>query len=109
MANNNFCFKCHRKEEGDEGDAFTVNSISFNSKHNTFITAGSDGNYIVWNKDTKSRYKMAKTPCHLPMTNVCFSEDASFFAFACGEDWTKGSEFASKRQNTVKLYVRRTD
>ena len=54
-----FCFKCHRQEDTakHDGDVYTVNHISFNKQHNTFVTSGSDGSYIIWNKDTKSRYK----------------------------------------------------
>ena len=54
-----FCFKCHRVENqttGD-GDVYTVNCISFNKAHNTLCTVGSDGQFIIWNKDSKSRYK----------------------------------------------------
>ena len=93
-----FCFKCHRVETGGEGDAYTVNNISFNKKHSTFSTVGSDGTYIVWNKETKARYKSSKvTP--LPMTHCCFSEDASLLVFASGEDWSKGCEHAKTRTN----------
>jgi len=54
---------------------------------------GSDGTYIVWNKDTKSRYKQSvKAP--LPMTAACFSDDASILAFASGEDWSLGGDAA---------------
>jgi len=53
----NFTFKCHRDEKNNAGEGFTINSISFNTKFKTFATAGSDGTYIVWNKDVKSRYK----------------------------------------------------
>ena len=54
-----FCFKCHRKEEAGKSDAqiWTVNAIGFNKQHDTFATAGSDGHWVIWNKDTKSRYK----------------------------------------------------
>jgi WD40 repeat protein len=71
-----FCFRCHRVEENDETRINTVNAITFNSKHGTFATVGSDGNFTVWNKDTKSKYKSSKNPAPLPMTAACFSEDA---------------------------------
>ena len=100
MVENDFCFKCHRVETPTEGDACTVNHIAFNKKHNTFATVGSDGSYIIWNKDTKSRYKASK-PTPAPMTAVCFSEDASILVFASGEDWSKGAEFAKSRPNQI--------
>jgi len=95
---NDFCFKCHRAEQGNEGDSYTVNHISFNKKHNTFCTTGSDGTYIIWNKDTKSRYKLSKA-APIGMTACAFSDDASMLAFASGEDWTKGVEFSKQRPN----------
>jgi mRNA export factor len=79
-----------------DGDVWTVNHISFNKVHNTFATSGSDGSYIIWNKDTKSRYKQSgKTP--LPMTVSCFSDDASILCFASGEDWSLGAQSAKQR------------
>mgnify|MGYP006105296387 CR=1 FL=1 len=92
-----FCFKCHRVEVGGAtGDAYTVNNISFNKKWGTFSTVGSDGTFIVWNKDTKARYKSSKA-APMPMTNCCFSDDALILVFACGEDWSKGNEAAKNR------------
>ena len=67
-----------------------MNNISFNKQYNTFCTVGSDGTYIIWNKDTKARYKMSK-PTGMPMNVCAFSEDAGILIFACGEDWSKGS------------------
>jgi len=93
---NDFCFKCHRNEQDSSGDVYTVNCISFNKKHNTFCTVGSDGTFIIWNKDTKSRYKMSKA-APIGMTACAFNDDATLLAFACGEDWTKGNEFAKQR------------
>ena len=81
--NNDFCFKCHRQEESSKNEAVlhTVNAITFNKEHNTLATAGSDGQLVIWNKDTKSRYKStAKAP--LPITASCFSDDASILVFA---------------------------
>jgi mRNA export factor len=101
IVTNEFCFKCHRQEEaGKDAKAYTVNMISFNNKHKTFCTAGSDGCYIVWNKDTRARYRFSK-PAPQGMSACAFSDDASLIAFASGEDWTKGAEFAKQRPNQV--------
>ena len=108
MCDTDFCFKCHRTEANGEGDAYTVNCISFNKIYNTFSTAGSDGTFINWNKDTKSRYKSSKA-APLPMTACCFSEDATILAFASGEDWSKGVENTKKQPNLIKLYIRKCD
>ncbi|PWZ45023.1 Protein RAE1 [Zea mays] len=50
----NFTFKCHR--EGN--DIFSVNSLNFHPVHHTFATAGSDGAFNFWDKDSKQRLKM---------------------------------------------------
>jgi mRNA export factor len=103
---NDFCFKCHRNEKTSDGDVYTVNAISFNKKFNTFCTVGSDGTFTIWNKDSKSRYKMSK-PAPLGMTACAFNDEATLLAFASGEDWTKGNDFAKQRQNQIQIWVRK--
>merc|ERR1719353_2752895 len=55
-----FMFKCHRiKTQPNLGtnspcDIYGVNAIAFNHL-NTFVTGGSDGNMVVWDKDNRSR------------------------------------------------------
>lgn len=47
-----FRFKCHRSNENKNmltADVFSINSIAFNKKYNTFCTAGADGHFVVWN------------------------------------------------------------
>ena len=101
-----FCFKCHRKEEsGKDPLVYTVNALAFNKAHDTFATAGSDGFWVTWNKDTRSRYK-SSGKSGMPITAACFSKDAQIFIHAHGEDWTLGAEAAGQRENTVKLYAR---
>lgn len=109
ICHNDFCFKAHRNETETPGNVYTVNKIGFNKVHNTFCTVGSDGTYVIWNKDTKSRYRLSKES-PMPLMHVCFSDDASTLAFCHGEDWTKGKWFAeNKRQNNVKIFVRKTE
>ena len=56
-----FCFRCHRIDDKTKAipqtDIYTVNSICFNKQYNTLATAGGDGTYVIWNKDTKARYR----------------------------------------------------
>ncbi|RVX02493.1 Protein RAE1 [Vitis vinifera] len=63
----NFTFKCHR--EGNE--IYSVNSLNFHPVrfyiaiaivlvHHTFATAGSDGAFNFWDKDSKQRLKSHK-------------------------------------------------
>ena len=110
-AQTDFCFKCHREDDTNNltSQVNGVNQISFNKKHNTFATVGSDGKYVIWNKDTRARYKSNKQGANLPMTNCAFSEDAQVFAFAVGEDWSKGAPVAQQRQNQVMLILRKCD
>ena len=71
-----FCFKCHRDEKtGGDPIIYAVNAMSFNRVYDTFATCGSDGTWVIWNKDTKSRYKSSnKSP--MPITAACFSRDS---------------------------------
>ncbi|KAH9610962.1 hypothetical protein KSS87_002502 [Heliosperma pusillum] len=70
----NFTFKCHR--EGN--DIYSVNSLDFHPVHGTFATAGSDGAFNFWDKDSKQRLK------------TCY-------------DWSKGAE--NHNPATAKTYI----
>jgi len=70
-----FCFKCHRTEEGPIGKLWTVNGICFNKQYGTFCTYGSDGICFFWNKDTKSRLRASKA-APWPVTGADFYENA---------------------------------
>jgi mRNA export factor len=48
----NFSFKCHRDTANN---VFAVNAISFHPQYGTFSTAGSDGTFNFWDKDSKQR------------------------------------------------------
>jgi mRNA export factor len=70
--------------------------MAFNKTHDTFATCGSDGTWVIWNKDTKSRYKSsAKSP--MPVTAAAFSKDAQILIHAHGEDWNQGADIAGQR------------
>jgi mRNA export factor len=90
----NFTFKCHRFET----DIYAVNSIAFQQTFGTFVTAGSDGTYNFWDKDSKQRLKAQnkanyQTPAGLvPAAITCGSFDRTgvIYAYAIGYDWSKG-------------------
>ena len=42
------------------GNVYQVNGFTFNKKYNTYISYGSDGSYVSWNKDTRCRYKVSE-------------------------------------------------
>jgi len=85
----NFAFKCHRNET----EIFAVNSISFHPGWGTFATAGSDGTFNFWDKDSKQRLKPFH-PCPVPISAGAFNSDGSIYAYACSYDWSKGAEYA---------------
>eukprot|EP00270_Netrium_digitus_P010877 TRINITY_DN3405_c0_g1_i1.p1 TRINITY_DN3405_c0_g1~~TRINITY_DN3405_c0_g1_i1.p1 ORF type:complete len:361 (-),score=61.70 TRINITY_DN3405_c0_g1_i1:178-1233(-) len=98
QAQKNFTFKCHR----DGNDIYSVNSINFHPVHGTFATAGSDGSYNFWDKDSKQRLK-AMTRCNQPIPCSAFNNDGSIFAYAVCYDWSKGAE--NHNPASAKSYI----
>jgi len=94
----NFAFKCHR--EGNE--IYAVNVISFHPNFGTFATAGSDGTFNFWDKDSKQRLKPFSR-CNQAISAGSFSMDGSIFAYAVSYDWSKGAEYYSP--STQKNYI----
>lgn len=96
----NFAFKCHRQ---NETQVFAVNSIAFHPRYGTFATAGADGVYTFWDKDSKQRLKMFNKN-DAPITCSAFNANGSIYAYAVGYDWSKGIEYASKMR-TVQIWL----
>jgi len=89
----NFAFKCHR----ENNDVYAVNAISFHPVWGTFSTAGGDGCFNFWDKDSRQRLKaFSKLP--QPVTASGWSMDGSIFAYATGYDWHKGAEYYNPNQ-----------
>ncbi|KAJ9518687.1 hypothetical protein QJQ45_018725 [Haematococcus lacustris] len=107
----NFTFKCHR----DGNDIYAVNSIQFHPAYGTFVTAGSDGTYNFWDKDSKQRLKaMAKCtypngPAPIPCSS--FNKDGSLYAYAVSYDWSRGySDYQPQQmKNTILLHQVKED
>jgi len=104
----NFAFKCHRTDDKNPPpqSVFSVNSICFNSQ-GTFATAGSDGAYNFWDKDSKTRLKNYKAAC-CPISASAFSADSSVYAYAVSYDWSKGVEHyntPTTNRNMVLLHA----
>ncbi|XP_048325158.2 protein RAE1 isoform X2 [Ziziphus jujuba] len=59
--------------------------------HHTFATAGSDGAFNFWDKDSKQRLK-AMSRCSQPIPCSAFNNDGSIFAYSVCYDWSKGAE-----------------
>lgn len=86
-ASRNFAFKCHR----DGNDVYSVNSISFHNTHGTFATAGSDGTFHFWDKDSKQRLKQFPKVSQ-PICAATFNAEGNLYAYAASYDWGKGQE-----------------
>lgn len=94
----NYTFRCHR----DGSDVYAVNDISFHPQYGTFVTAGSDGAYNFWDKDSKQRLKaMAKSNAPIPCG--AFSRDGTIYAYAVSYDWSRG--YAEYNPTTAKNYI----
>lgn len=83
----NFSFRCHR----DGNNVYAINAISFHPTFGTFSTAGSDGTFNYWDKDSKQRLKSFNN-VGSPISTTCFNRDGRIFAYACSYDWSKGHE-----------------
>jgi mRNA export factor len=117
-----FNFKCHResieKHNTKTTKIFTINSIHFNQRYNTFLTAGSDGILEIWDADNKTKvaplvgttvqgpttFGSKKAPVALsdqyeykcPITAAKFSPNSKLLFAAFSYDWSRGeSEFAA--------------
>lgn len=72
----NFTFKCHRLDT----EIYSVNAMAFHNTFGTFVTAGSDGTYNFWDKDSKQRLKAqakAAYPSGQPAPITCGAFDRS--------------------------------
>ncbi|KAJ7962782.1 protein RAE1 [Quillaja saponaria] len=96
----NFTFKCHRDTSTNE--IYSVNSLNFHPVHHTFATAGSDGAFNFWDKDSKQRLK-AMNRCSQPIPCSTFNNDGSIFAYSSCYDWSKGAE--NHNPATAKTYI----
>lgn len=99
LKDKNFTFKCHRQ---DNTEVFPVNSIAFHPTYHTFATAGSDGTYNFWDKDSKQRLK-SMLRCNNSIPCGAFNNDGSLYAYAVSYDWTKG--YAEYNPATAKHYI----
>lgn len=100
-----FSFKCHRVQKPNkEVDIYAVNSIVFHPVYGTFVTAGADGSFSFWDKD--SRHRLRGFPSlGAPVSVVNFNRNGSLFAYALSYDWSKGYQFHTRNdRNTVRIH-----
>lgn len=95
----NFAFRCHREvppNRNSESLVYPVNCISFNKKYNTFSTAGSDGIFNFWDKDTKQCLKRFEK-CPQTISAAAFQQTNDpqtmpIYVYTISYDWHKGPE-----------------
>ncbi|CAN0441178.1 unnamed protein product [Ectocarpus sp. 12 AP-2014] len=97
-----FAFKCHRVT-GTQSSVYSVNSIAFH-KYGTFATAGSDGNFHFWDKDSRQRLKAYDLKQGNTISVCKFSPDGGLFGYAMSYDWSQGIEHANP-QATNNIFV----
>lgn len=97
-----FAFKCQR----EDSVVYPVNCISFHPVHGTFSTAGSDGTFGIWDKESKQRLKMSQK-MNGPISSTAFNRTGSMFAYAVSYDWCKGYEH-NKRDLPISVFVNAT-
>jgi mRNA export factor len=86
-ASKNFAFKCHRQDT----EIYAVNSIAFHPQFGTFATAGADGTFNFWDKDSRQRLKQFQR-CSQPLSCSAWSGDGHIYAYGVSYDWSKGAE-----------------
>ena len=87
-----FAFRCHRTGDGLT-EIHSVNDIAFNQTYGTFCTAGGDGSWIIWDKDSRSRLRQGFHTNKSPITAIDYSANGDLLAYASGYDWSKGVSY----------------
>jgi mRNA export factor len=67
---------------------YAVNAISFHPIHGTFSTAGADGTFSFWDKDSKQRLKPFPS-VNGQITSTAFNRNGTIFAYSVSYDWSK--------------------
>jgi len=98
-SNKAFAFRCHREQvqgKSTEMNVFPVNSIAFHQQCKTFATAGADGCYNFWDKDSKQclkKFAKFQNQQNLGITSGAFSPDGAIYAYSTSYDWLKGKDY----------------
>uniref|UniRef100_A0A7S2QTB8 mRNA export factor n=1 Tax=Norrisiella sphaerica TaxID=552664 RepID=A0A7S2QTB8_9EUKA len=105
----NFTFKCHRKKDphSNRSEVYAVNAIKFHPK-GTFATAGADGQYVFWDKDSRQRLKKFDLQNTIPISACTFNAPGDIFAYAVSYDWSKGHAFKNNN-NSIFLHAVKAD
>ena len=106
LQSKNFTFKCQRVGP----DIFAVNAMKFHPVHGTFVTAGGDGSYNFWDKDSKHRLKQMGQ-ANLPISCGAFNKDGSIWSYALSYDWGQGyaAYNPTNARNSIMLHAPTND
>ncbi|VEL12411.1 unnamed protein product [Protopolystoma xenopodis] len=74
-----------------------VNDMAFHPIHGTLATVGSDGRYMFWDKDSRTKIRGLETPDQ-PLTCCAFNAKGQIFAYAAGYDWSRGHQFVEQNK-----------
>nr|CAB3226497.1 mitotic checkpoint protein BUB3-like [Phallusia mammillata] len=98
-----YAFKCHRiKEDGIER-IFSVHTIAFHNRYNTFATGGADGFVNMWDGFNKKRLcQFHRFPA--PVSSVAFSDDGSVLAVAASPLYS--SDLEPNRDVEDAIFIR---
>ncbi|CAN0001596.1 unnamed protein product, partial [Discosporangium mesarthrocarpum] len=66
------------QKQGSATAVYSVNAITFH-KYGTFATAGSDGNFNFWDKDSRQRLKAFDVKLGNTISTCKFSPDGGLF------------------------------
>ncbi|KAI8059444.1 WD40-repeat-containing domain protein [Gongronella butleri] len=99
----NFVFKSHRDDA--TRSVYSCNQVAFHPTNGaTFVTCGSDGAAIFWNRELKRRNNT------LPRANgslsaACFNKTGTIFAYAISYDWLQGhKKYNPNAPNRIMLH-----
>ncbi|KIY66429.1 WD40 repeat-like protein [Cylindrobasidium torrendii FP15055 ss-10] len=90
-----YAFKCHRQTIEGVDHVWPVNALAFHPIHNTFSSAGSDGQVSVWDHKVKKRLKQYPK-YESPVSSMAFNCDGTSLAVATSYTWDEGEEGARR-------------
>lgn len=70
--------------------------MAFHPTYGTLATAGGDGSFQIWDKDSKQRLK-SSVNLGGPINAIAFSKHSDILIYAVGYDWSK--------VNTIHIYT----
>ena len=104
-----FAFKCHREIIKNINDkivqAYPINDMAVNPVYGSFVSAGGNGRYSIWDIFKKSKVHERDNIDKTPLTAVDFNYSGNLLAFASGYDWSKGAQFAHLYPRP-KIYIK---